>query len=40
VDANTMKVEFYSMDGDGRLAEEPRGTLEYKRQKKQADKKK
>jgi len=40
VDANTMKVEFYTMDSDGRLAEEPLGTLEYKRQKKQADKKK
>ena len=32
--------EFYTMDSDGRLAEEPLGTLEYKRQKKQADKKK
>jgi len=40
VDANTMKEEYYTMDSDGRLAEEPRGTLEYKRQKKQADKKK
>ena len=40
VDANTMKDEFYTMDSNGRLAEEPLGTLEYKRQKKQADKKK
>ncbi len=40
VDANTMKVEFYTMDSDGRLAEEPRGTCEYKRQKKQASEKK
>ena len=40
VDANTMKEEYYTMDSDGRLAEEPLGTLEYKRQKKQADKKK
>jgi len=40
VDANTMKDEYYTMDSDGRLAEEPLGTLEYKRQKKQADKKK
>ena len=40
VDANTMKEEFYTMDSDGQLAEEPLGTYEYKRQKKQADKKK
>jgi len=40
VDANTMKEEFYTMDSNGRLAEEPLGTYEYKRQKKQADKKK
>jgi len=40
VDAETMKVEFYTMDSDGRLSEEPLGTLQYKRQKKQADKKK
>ena len=40
VDANTMKEEFYTMDIDGRLAEEPWGTLEYKRQKEQGDKKK
>ena len=40
VDANTMKEEYYTMDSDGRFAEEPLGTLEYKRQKKQADKKK
>jgi len=39
VDAETMKVEFYEMDSDGWLSEEPRGTLEYKRQKKQAKKK-
>jgi len=40
VDTNTMKEEYYTMDSDGRLAEEPLGTYEYKRQKKQADKKK
>jgi len=40
VDANTMKEEYYTMDSDGRLAEEPLGTYEYKRQKKQAAKKK
>ena len=39
VDMDTMKVEFYEMDSDGWLADEPRGTLEYKRQKKQAKKK-
>jgi hypothetical protein len=39
VDADTMKVEFYEMDSDGWLADEPRGTLEYKRQKKQTEKK-
>ncbi len=35
----TMKVEFYEMDSDGWLSDEPRGTLEYKRQKKQTKKK-
>ena len=39
VDAKTMKVGFYEMDSDGWLSDEPRGTLEYKRQKKQAKKK-
>ena len=39
VDAKTMKVEFYEMDSDGWLSDEPRGTLEYKRQKKQTKKK-
>ena len=39
VDANTMKEEFYEMDSDGWFAEEPRGTYEYKRQKKQSKKK-
>jgi hypothetical protein len=39
VNADTMKVEFYEMDSDGWLADEPRGTLEYKRQKKQPEKK-
>ena len=39
VDAETMKVEFYDMDSDGWLSDEPRGTLEYKRQKKQTKKK-
>ncbi len=39
VDANTMKVEFYELDSDGWIADEPRGTLEYKRQKKQTKKK-
>ncbi|MHC4244826.1 MAG: hypothetical protein ACYSU4_20645 [Planctomycetota bacterium] len=38
VDAKTMKVEFYEMDSDGWLSDEPRGTLEYKRQKKQTKK--
>lgn len=40
VDAETMKVEFYEVDSDSWLADEPRYTLEYKRQKKQADEKK
>ncbi len=40
VDAKTMKVEFYKLSSEGQLAEEPSGTLQYKRQKKQADKKK
>ena len=39
VDVETMKVEFYDMDSDGWLSDEPRGTLEYKRQKKQTKKK-
>ncbi len=39
VDAETMKVEFYDMDSDGWLSDEPRGTLEYKRHKKQTEKK-
>jgi len=39
VDNETMKVEFYEMDSDGWLADEPQGTLQYKRQKKQAEKK-
>jgi len=39
VDADTMKVEFYDMDEDGWLADEPQGTLNYKRQKKQTKKK-
>jgi hypothetical protein len=39
VDMDTMKVEFYEMDEDGWLADEPRGTLRYKRQKKQTEKK-
>jgi hypothetical protein len=38
VDAETMKVEFYEMDSDGWLSDEPTGTLEYKRQKKQTKK--
>jgi hypothetical protein len=39
VDADAMKVEFFEMDNDGWLADEPSGTLEYKRQKKQTKKK-
>jgi hypothetical protein len=39
VDADTMKVEFYEMDKDGWLADEPGGKLQYKRQKKQTKKK-
>jgi hypothetical protein len=39
VDTDTMKVEFYEMDKDGWLADEPGGKLEYKRQKKQTKKK-
>ena len=34
-----MKEEFYEMDSDGWLSDEPLGTLEYKRQKKQTKKK-
>ncbi|MFQ6036542.1 MAG: hypothetical protein ACE5NM_11955 [Sedimentisphaerales bacterium] len=33
VDANTMKAEVYEVDSDGRIADVPRYTLEYKRQK-------
>jgi hypothetical protein len=39
VDADTMKVEFYELDSDGWLADEPQGKLQYKRQKKQNNKK-
>ena len=39
VDAETMKVGFYEVDSDGWLSDEPRSTLEYKRQKKQTKKK-
>ena len=35
VDANTMKAEVYSVDSSGQIADEPRDTLEFKRQKKQ-----
>jgi len=35
VDANTMKAELYSVDSTGQIADEPRDTLECKRQKKQ-----
>jgi hypothetical protein len=40
IDMNTMKVEFFEMDSDGWLADEPQGILQYKRQKKQNEKKK
>ena len=40
VDADTMKVEVYELDSSGELADYPSFTAEYKRQKKQADKKK
>lgn len=39
VDANTMKAEVYSVDSSGQIADEPSGTLECKRQKKQPRKK-
>jgi len=39
VDANTMKAEVYSVDSSGQIADEPRGTLECKRQKKQPQEK-
>ena len=39
IDMDTMKVEFYEMDSDSWLSDEPRGALEYKRQKKQTKKK-
>lgn len=35
VDAKTMKVIMYAVDESGQLADEPWGTLEYKRQKQQ-----
>lgn len=40
VDAQTMKCELYSLDEYGTLGDEPGMTLEYKRQKKTAQKKK
>ena len=39
VDIDTMEVEFYNMDEDGWLEDEPRAKLKYKRQKKQTKKK-
>jgi len=39
VDADTMKAEVYSVDSSGQIADEPRDTLEYKRQKKQPQEK-
>jgi len=39
VDADTMKVSFYPLGDYGELSEEPMGTMEYKRQKKEAKKK-
>ncbi|MCP4257946.1 MAG: hypothetical protein GY774_10525 [Planctomycetes bacterium] len=38
VDMDAMIVEFYEMDSDGWLADEPQGALQYKRQKKQTKK--
>ena len=38
-DANTMKAAIYNVEETGELAEEPWGTLEYKRQKEQPGKK-
>ncbi len=40
VDADTMKVEVYELDSSGELADYPSFTMECKRRKKQADKKK
>jgi hypothetical protein len=40
VDLDTMKVEYYDMDKDGWLADEPKSTLQYKRQRKQTKEKK
>jgi hypothetical protein len=40
VDADTMKVEAYEVYSSGELADYPNFTAEFKRQKKQADKKK
>ena len=39
IDDQTMKMDVYGLDEYGELSEEPGGTLEYKRQKKQAAKK-
>ena len=39
VDAKTMKVAWHGVEESGELSEEPFGTLEYKRQKKQTRKK-
>lgn len=39
VDDKTMKAEMYAVEENGELAEEPWGTLQYKRQKKQIPKK-
>lgn len=39
VDADTMKVSFYTLDDYDDLSEEPTGTVEYKRLKKKPDKK-
>ncbi len=36
IDDQTMKMDMYGLDEYGELSEEPGGTLEYKRQKKQA----
>lgn len=38
VDAETMKVVMYGVDESGQLADEPWGTLEYKRQRQQKSK--
>ena len=39
IDDQTMKMDMYGLDEYGELSAEPGGTLEYKRQKKQAAKK-